>query len=169
MPSPDERDADTANRPSAFTPKAILLGCLFTFVVAAGDAYGVFYLRGSYMTLGTSTVGALFLLLVLAGLINPLLKLATPRAGLNRGELLLIYIMMVMASPLPILFAGRFIGTILTPFYYATPENDWRNLIQPYIADWLQPHDAGLMQPFYEGLDQGQPVPWAAWVPLFLS
>ena len=169
MPSPDERDADTANRPSAFTPKAILLGCLFTFVVAAGDAYGVFYLRGSYMTLGTSTVGALFLLLVLAGLINPLLKLATPRAGLNRGELLLIYIMMVMASPLPILFAGRFIGTILTPFYYATPENDWRNLIQPYIADWLQPHDARLMQPFYEGLEQGQPVPWAAWLPLFLS
>ena len=45
--------------PSAFTPKALLLGCLFTFFVAAGDAYGVFYLRGSYMTLGTSTVGAL--------------------------------------------------------------------------------------------------------------
>ena len=169
MPPADQRDVDTANRSSAFTPKAILLGCLFTFAVAAGDAYGVFYLRGSYMTLGTSTVGALFLLLVLAGLINPLLKLATPRAGLNRGELLLIYIMMVMASPLPILFAGRFIGTILTPFYYATPENDWRNLIQPYIADWLQPHDARLMQPFYEGLEQGQSVPWGTWLPLFLS
>ena len=83
---------------SAFTPKALLLGCLFTFFVAAGDAYGVFYLRGSYMTLGTSTVGALFLLFVLAGLINPLLKSIHPRAGLNRGELLLIYIMMVMAS-----------------------------------------------------------------------
>jgi len=86
LPSPDERDADTANRPSAFTPKAILLGCLFTVGVAAGDAYGVFYLRGSYMTLGTSTVGALFLLLVLAGLINPLLKLATPRAGLSAAN-----------------------------------------------------------------------------------
>ena len=60
------------------------------------------------MTLGTSTVGALFLLFFLAGLINPLLKLVHPRAGLNRGELLLIYIMMVMASPLPVFFAGRF-------------------------------------------------------------
>ena len=58
--------------------------------------------RGSYMTLGTSTVGALFLLFFLAGLVNPLLKLVHPRAGLNRGELLLIYIMMVMASPLPV-------------------------------------------------------------------
>lgn len=152
----------------AFTPKALLLGCLFTFFVAAGDSYGVFYLRGSYMTLGTSTVGALFLLFFLAGLINPLLKLVHPRAGLNRGELLLIYIMMVMASPLPVFFAGRFIGTILTPFYFATPENDWHTLIQPHIADWLEPRDLAIMWPFYEGLEQGQSIPWAGWLPMFL-
>ncbi len=152
----------------AFTPKALILGSLFTFFVAAGDSYGVFYLRGSYMTLGTSTVGALFLLLFLAGLINPLLKLVHPRAGLNRGELLLIYIMMVMASPLPVFFAGRFIGTILTPFYFATPENDWYTLIQPHIADWLEPRDLGVMGPFYEGLEQGQSIPWVGWLPIFL-
>ena len=151
-----------------FTPKALLLGCLFTFFVAAGDSYGVFFLRGSYMTLGTSTVGALFLLFFLAGLINPLLKLVHPRAGLNRGELLLIYIMMVMASPLPVFFAARFIGTILTPFYYATPENDWHTLIQPHIADWLEPRDLAVMWPFYEGLEQGQSIPWAGWLPMFL-
>ena len=151
-----------------FTPKALILGCLFTFFVAAGDSYGVFYLRGSYMTLGTSTVGALFLLFFLAGLINPLLKLVHPRAGLNRGELLLIYIMMVMASPLPVFFAGRFIGTILTPFYFATPENDWHTLIQPHIADWLQPRDLAVMWPFYEGLEQGRSIPWAGWLPMFL-
>ncbi|MYK41960.1 MAG: hypothetical protein F4049_17300 [Gemmatimonadetes bacterium] len=151
-----------------FTPKALILGCLFTFFVAAGDSYGVFFLRGSYMTLGTSTVGALFLLFFLAGLINPLLKLVHPRAGLNRGELLLIYIMMVMASPLPVFFAARFIGTILTPFYYATPENDWHTLIQPHIADWLQPRDLAVMWPFYEGLEQGRSIPWAGWLPMFL-
>ena len=151
-----------------FTPKALILGCLFTFFVAAGDSYGVFYLRGSYMTLGTSTVGALFLLFFLAGLINPLLKLVHPRAGLNRGELLLIYIMMVMASPLPVFFAARFIGTILTPFYFATPENDWHTLIQPHIADWLEPRDLSVMWPFYEGLEQGRSIPWAGWLPMFL-
>ena len=120
------------------------------------------------MTLGTSTVGALFLLFFLAGLINPLLKLVHPRAGLNRGELLLIYIMMVMASPLPVFFAGRFIGTILTPFYFATPENDWHTLIQPHLADWLEPRDLAIMWPFYEGLEQGQSIPWAGWLPMFL-
>jgi len=155
--------------PSVFTPKAIALGCLFAFFVAAGDAYGVFFLRGSYMTLGTSTVGALFLLFILVGFINPLLKLIRPALGLNRGELLLIYAMMVMASPLPTLFSGRFIGTILTPFYYATPENDWFTLIQITIAEWLQPFDPRLMVPFYEGLQQGQPIPWSAWLPLFVT
>ena len=152
----------------AFTPKALIFGCLFTFFVAAGDSYGVFYLRGSYMTLGTSTVGALFLLFFLAGLVNPLLKLVHRRAGLNRGELLLIYIMMVMASPLPVFFAGRFIGTILTPFYFATPENDWHTLVQPHLADWLQPRDLGVMGPFYEGLEQGRSIPWLDWLPIFL-
>ena len=65
-------------------------------------------------------------------------------------------------------FAARFIGTILTPFYYATPENDWHTLIQPHIADWLQPRDLAVMWPFYEGLEQGQSIPWAGWLPMFL-
>jgi hypothetical protein len=161
--------SDLAKNPSAFTPKAVVCGCLFTFIVAAGDAYGVFYLRASYMTLGTSTVGAIFLLFVLAGLLNPVLKLIHPTAALNRGELLLVYIMMVVASPLPTLFAGRFVGTILTPFYYATPENGWRHKIQPYIADWLQPHNTRMMRAFYEGLEKGQPLPWSDWLPIFLN
>jgi len=76
--------------------------------------------------------------------------------------------MMVMASPLPVFFAGRFIGTILTPFYFATPENDWHTLVQPHIADWLEPRDLAVMWPFYEGLEQGQSIPWAGWLPMFL-
>ena len=152
-----------------FTVKALILGCVFAFCVAAGDAYGVFYLQGSYMALGTSTVGAVFLLFLLTGLINPLFKLIHPRVGLNRRELLLIYVMMVMASPLPTVFAGRIIGTILAPFYYATPENEWRELIQPYLAHWLYPKNLRTANFYYEGVEQGRSIPWEDWLPTFLA
>lgn len=154
---------------SAFTLRAFLLGCVFAFFVSAGSAYGTLYLQGSFMALGTSTVGAVFLLALLTGLVNPLLRLVHPRAGLNQQELLVIYIMMVMASPIPTLFCARFLSQITAPFYYATPENDWRNLIQPYIPHWLMPHDAEILSPFYEGGEQGQSIPWEAWVPTFLA
>ena len=158
-----------SSEPSTFTFKALFLGCVFAFCVAAGDAYGVFFLQGSYMALGTSAVGALFLLFLLTGLVNPLFKRIHPRVGLNRRELLLIYIMMVMASPIPTLFAGRIIGTILAPFYYATPENDWRELIHPYLPSWLYPRNLRIANFYYEGVEQGHAIPWEDWLPTFLA
>ena len=87
----------------AFTVKSVLVGCAGAFTVSAGAAYGTLYLHGSFMALGTSMPGAVFLLFVLGLFINPLLKLIHPRVGLNRRELLVVYIMMVMASPLTLI------------------------------------------------------------------
>ena len=59
--------------------------------------------------------------------------------------------MMVMASPIPILFVGKFLSTIRYPFYYATAANEWRELIHPHIPDWLMVHDLEIARKFYEG------------------
>ncbi|NKB67741.1 MAG: hypothetical protein GKR89_11820, partial [Candidatus Latescibacteria bacterium] len=131
--------------------------------------YGSFYLQGSFMALGFSTVGAVFLLFFLTGLVNPLLRTLRPRLALRRGEILLVYIMMVMASPLPSLFAAKFLIQVTIPFYYATPENEWQELILPYIPDWLMLADPEGLDAFYEGLGAGQPVPWSFWLPVILS
>ena len=113
--------------------------------------------------------GAVFLLFVLTLILNPLLKLIHPRAGLNRGELLVVYIMMVMASPIPTLFVGKFLSAISYPYYYATPENEWRELIHPYIPDWLMVHNVDIVKKFYEGGGRNEPIPWAIWRPVFLA
>ena len=113
--------------------------------------------------------GAVFLLFVLTLILNPLLKLIHPRAGLNRGELLVVYVMMVMASPIPTLFVGKFLSAISYPYYYATPENEWRKLIHPYIPDWLMVHNVDIVKKFYEGGGRNEPIPWAAWQPVFLA
>ena len=107
--------------------------------------------------------GPVFLLFVLRLFINPLLKLIHPRAGLNRPELLVVYIMMVMASPIPTLFVGKFLSTIRYPFYYATAANEWRELIHPHIPDWLMVHDLEIARKFYEGGPREETVPWPVW------
>jgi hypothetical protein len=147
----------------AFTVKSVLVGCAGAFTVSAGAAYGTLYLHGSFMALGTSMPGAVFLLFVLGLFINPLLKLIHPRVGLNRRELLVVYIMMVMASPIPTLFVGKFLSAISYPFYYATAENEWRDLIHPYIPQWMMVHDLQVVRKFYEGGGREELIPWSVW------
>ena len=115
------------------------------------------------MALGTSMPGAVFLLFLLGLFVNPLLKFIHPRAGLNRRELLVVYIMMVMASPIPTLFVGQFLSTISYPFYYATTENEWRELIHPHIPHWLMVHDLQIVRKFYEGSGREELIPWEVW------
>jgi hypothetical protein len=153
----------------AFTTRSLLLGCLCVFGVSAGATYGTLYLKGSFMALGTSMPGAVFLLFLLTFLINPLLKLVHPPLGLRRGELLVIYIMMVMASPIPTLFAARFLRTITHPFYFATVENEWSEWILPYIPDWMMPHNPRVAELFFEGGAQGESVPWDALLPVLIA
>ena len=147
----------------AFTVKSVLVGCAGAFSVSAGAAYGTLYLHGSFMALGTSMPGAVFILFLLTLFINPLLKLVHPRLGLNRRELLVVYAMMVMASPIPTLFVGKFLSAISYPFYYATAENEWRQLIHPYIPDWLMVHDVETVRKFYEGSGRDEAIPWEVW------
>ena len=151
---------------TAFTPKAILVGCFSAFGVSAGAAYGTMYLHGSFMALGTSMPGAVFLMFVLTLIVNPLLRLLDPRFALNRRELLLVHIMMVIASPIPTLFVGPLLNTIVYPFYHATPENQWQVLILPHIREWLVSADPDVPSLFYEGTGNDQPIPWKQWAPV---
>ena len=159
-PDPEPSVEETG---SAFTFRAFALGTFLAAFIGGGVAYSTLYLQGSFMALGFSTVGAVCLLSLLAGLINPLLKLCGTQ-GLRRGELLLVYIMMVMASPIPIVFSSKIISQLAAPFYFATPENNWQSLIHPHIPHWMMPRQLGDAQFFFEGMGADYVVPWKAWL-----
>ena len=60
--------------------------------------------------------------------------------------------------------------------YYATPENEWAQLVHPYLPSWLVPQSAEAIKYFYEGAPRGYALPWrawlvplAAWLPLILA
>jgi len=71
---------------------------------------------------------------------------------LNGGELLVIYIMLVMSMTI----GGHdtiqnLFGVIGHPFYFATPENKWKELFFKYLPKWLFVSDREALEAFYGG------------------
>ena len=121
--------------------------------------------RGSFMALDFSTPGAIFLFFLLTGGVNVLLGKIRPALALARGELLVVYIMMIVATAIPTMGLTEYLLPIITSAqYYATPENEWATLILPHIPTWMVPQDAEAVKWFYEGAPPGRGIPWHAWV-----
>ena len=149
--------------------RAVGLGALLSVAINIACPYSVLVLHNAGLTSDYLTAGAMMLFLVLVGMVNPLLKVMHRPLALRSGELIVVYIMMIIASAIPTWGLVTNLFHILTrPFYYATPENNWAELVQPLIPSWLAPRDPAVARGFYEGLPQGSGgIPWGAWlVPL---
>ena len=153
---------------SAFTYKGFLVGALMSLFCGGGAVYGMLLVRGSWWGLNASAPGAILLFFVLTFFVNTFLAFIRRPLALGRGDLVLIYAMMLMALTLPTQnFLVHIIPTMCVPFYSASPENDWRATLHPLIPDWIVPQDYDAIKTLYEGLPKGQPIPWDAWyVPL---
>lgn len=95
--------------------------------------------------------GVVFTLFVVI-LINLLVKKFLPNSALTQGELITIYVMLCMAAGL----AGHdtlqlMIPGIPHPFWFATPENEWVEVMQPHVPRWLVVSEESIIQGFYEG------------------
>lgn len=64
---------------------------------------------------------------------------------------------------------GFLVALLATPYYYASPENQWDQYVLPYLPKYAIPSDeGGAMASFFSGLNPGQSFPWDVWVvPLF--
>jgi len=145
--------------------RAIFLGMIFSLMLAVGEPYGVALIKGSPLCADFSTGGAIFLFFILVIMLNPLLKVVGKRLGLNREELLVIYIMLIVAAAIPSWGFSMNLPPILAGItYYATPENKWAELILPHIPKWLIPADSEVIREFFEGLPPGSSIPWHAWM-----
>ncbi|MEW6357796.1 MAG: DUF6785 family protein [Planctomycetota bacterium] len=152
-----------------FTLRSLVIGAVLSFLLNVACPYCVLIMKNAGLTSDYITAGAVMLFFVLVVMLNPLLKLFCPRHALSAAELVLIYVMMIIASAIPTWGLVTNMFHILTrPFYYASPENDWENLFIPQIPAWLAPHAPHVSRWFYEGLPAGESIPWGEWaIPLF--
>jgi hypothetical protein len=151
--------------PGPFTLRAFAVGSALAFFLAVACPYTVFLHHTAGMAADFITAGAVFLFFILTGLVNSVLRWIHRPFGLHRGELIIVYAMMIVASAIPTWgLMANLLPVLPGAFYYATPENGWDQLIQPFIPTWLTPQDPSAIKHFYEGLPAGSSIPWDAWV-----
>ncbi|HUT35317.1 MAG TPA: DUF6785 family protein [Planctomycetota bacterium] len=146
------------------TARALIVGSLLCAVIGVSTPYATNVMHASYMDLDFSTPAAIFLFFVLVFFVNGALRAVSERLALTSGELVVVYVMMMIGTVIPTMgLTAYWLSTIAAPFYYAAPENQWSEIILPYIPKWLYPDDPMAIKWLYEGLPRGEVIPWAAW------
>ena len=147
------------------TPRALLAGALMAGAIGAGAAYENLMISGSTMNFDYSLGAAVFFCAFFVLIINPLLASLKATWGFSRGELATVYIMSMVACVLPTVgLVGWLIPAMSGGSYFATPENNWLNLVIPNLAPWLMVSDPQGIKDFYEGLSLKGAIPWGIWL-----
>ncbi|MBM3264934.1 MAG: hypothetical protein FJY97_16110, partial [candidate division Zixibacteria bacterium] len=154
------------------TLRAFLLGLTLVTLVCAGAPYAIWFLGTSEITWSFFPIGVGFPFLCLL-FANLLARRMAPHRALTPPELFTIVVMGLVATGIPIFMSGFLLAIPTTPYYLASSENRWAELLIPHLPVWLLPDNGeGAMKWFFEGLPAGVPVPFGAllraWVgPLF--
>ena len=162
------RDAAREGDPyqSAITLRGILVGSAMCLVIAIGVPYGGMVIRGTRLGLSSLTPAAFFLLFVLLVSVHLLLGSLRRRWAFQWGELLTIFFMMMVATAIPTRgVVGMFLPMVTGTYYYATPENEWAELIHPLLPRWLVVDNPEAIAAFYEGGVGAMQIPWDSWLP----
>ncbi|MDA1192207.1 MAG: hypothetical protein O3A46_11070, partial [Candidatus Poribacteria bacterium] len=124
----------------AWTWRAAVIGLALSAFIGFGTTVNIMVIHGSYMAIDFSAAAATFILFVWAFFVNGALGRIYPSFALTAGELKLVATMMLVACAIPTMgLVAQLLPIITAPYYFATPENGWAELVQPHIPTWLAP------------------------------
>jgi len=143
--------------------RAFLIGLVLCVFLGLALDYNEMAIRGSILHWYFIDRGALFVFLCLVLMINPLLTLLRRRWSLRRGELLAVYVMLLLLQPASAT-VRPLIAYLTGASYYASPERRDLQAVLPHVFPWMIPQGTEVVRAFYEGLPEGAPLPWEAWI-----
>ncbi|MBT3344167.1 MAG: hypothetical protein HOH74_26915 [Gemmatimonadetes bacterium] len=120
-----------------------------------------------YSTLVLHSPGVLFgSFLVVAFTANAVLALSGRNMALNRSELIVVYIMLVVVASLATMgLCETILPAISGFFYYANPENKWEELLIPHLPPQIVVNDGASNTTFFEGFGTANfTIPWSVWL-----
>ena len=148
-----------------FTFRALVVGTALSLVISLGFSYARLALSTAGMSSDYIMAGAVFLFFALTVCLNPLLKFLRRSWGLDCGELVVVYTMLIIASAIPTWgFSGNMVPMLPGLYYFASAENNWIELLNPHVRSWMVISDPAAIEYFFEGLPEGHAVPWEAWI-----
>lgn len=139
----------------------MLIGSACLLLQASVTPYNNLYVAGTNVAGNHFPIGSAFIFTLIILALNVVLRKTKPGSELSPAELITIWIMMSVGSGIPYSGLMRYLSPLLvTPMYFATPENEWAELFHQHLPDWLVIKDSKAVQYYYEGLPGGMPVPW---------
>ncbi len=121
-------------------------------MLCAFTPYNDFKVAATYIAGNQFPIGAIFVLLVLATVVNAVLRRARPAAAFSQGELLTVWTLILVASGLPSSGMMRyFIPYMVAPHYYSDDENNWESKIWQDTPNWLKIQDQAAVEAFFRG------------------
>lgn len=154
----------------AVTLRAVLIGIAFAIFFSAVTPYNDFKIAATYIAGTQFPIGALFVLFVFAFAINGLLRMVAPKLVFQKGELLTIWTLILVASGIPSSGMMRyFIPEIVAHKAFANDSNNFEAKFLSQLPKWTQFQDKEAADAFFDGYHKGEEhIPWAAWRgPLF--
>jgi len=150
-------------RPQHQYLRIIPLALLWVAIQSA--LYGYIHVNGLGQFIANHLpVGSVFFLVVLVFVFNPILSRLGPNATFTTSELTVAWAMVTAAAAVPGYGLMEFIFPYLAaPVYFATPENQWTEIIFPHLKPWLFLKDPQAAQDFWKGIGPHDPIPWSAW------
>ena len=160
---PAESTGATAGR--ALTARAVIVGLMVVVGLSLATPYVGLMMRSQLLATNYYPVGlgASFLAVVLV--LNTGLKSIRRAWGLHEGELAIVFVMAAVAITIPTHgTAGYLLSFICAPHYLASPENRWAEYFFPYLKSWSVVGGGEPLRWFFEGLPQGESIPWGVWL-----
>jgi len=139
-----------STKPAVVSIRAVIIG-LILIPFNAYWIWGLEVVRYTHPTLVVPFSNVMFILLIATALSFLLRKLHF-RLGLYQGELLVLYMMLSTASALASIdMLQILISNMGHAFWFATPENEWKDLFWKYLPDWLVVRDTKSLSAYYKG------------------
>ncbi|MCZ6633883.1 MAG: hypothetical protein O7G87_10790 [bacterium] len=157
--SHSEQATGSAPAPERVTFRALVLGVITIGMAMWYTSYFATNLVKSYLP-----VVSLIPFVMWVGINMGLNRFAT-RFALSRTELLTIFGMMWLVGNLSATGWGLYAVSLFPgPEFYASPENRLREVVIPFLPDWLfLDANVPIVRQVYTGLRQGETVPWLLW------
>ncbi len=108
------------------------------------------------------SISAVFMLFVVVAVLNPLLRAVWPSVALRGRQLVMLYTMLMVGSPIADIGLVHFLlPSISSSYYFQRPENKWEDMFGEFRPAWAAPQDPKAVREFWESGVSG--VPWDLW------
>ena len=153
--------------------RSIITGILLAAAICLVTALNNIYHKATPLGGGHFPLAPFFLFVILALLVSLTAWVFRKKVLLTGGELLLIWIEMVIGSGIAYTGLARtFLINLTAPIHFATTGNQWQETFQPLLPRGLMVHDQHAIDLLYNGLTGGRnmnwfevatAIPWHSW------